>query len=85
MARTGPAEVAAPLCPECIVWRIDATEAAELLAPVGRFGGLRLLVEGGDAPAVAQALAAAGTDAGIVVSSSEAAPRPIDPGPAPLS
>jgi hypothetical protein len=67
-----------PACPECVVWQASPAQARALLATGASLAGLRVIVEGPDAPPLAQALAAAGADAAIHVAASDTAiPDPL--------
>jgi nucleotide-binding universal stress UspA family protein len=63
-----------------VVWHATAPSAGALLGAGVRISGLRVAVDGPDAAPVAQALAAAGADAGLLVTSVD--PAPPDPLPA---
>ena len=62
------------------MWRANAPQVSALLEPGARVEGLRVAVAGADAAPVTQALAAAGADAGLVVSPDDVAPAdPLPP------
>ena len=65
-------------CAECVVWQIEPPQARMLLEAGQDLSGLRLVIDGPESTALAQAVVAAGADAGIAAPPTEdATPDPL--------